>query len=251
MKGQQKYKNSFTTVFSVATVVDNNDPENSYRVKVRIDTIHDNFDDNELPWAARVAPAFMGFGNADIDHAVPEVGTKVLTMFVGNDPNSILYLGGLYKNNNATPSGDQYLGTYGMYTQKGEFIGIDKINYTFKMIYEGKIDISKIAEANISINGPMNVKVAGNIKIESDGNINIKSSGPTKVESDANVEIKSSGSTKIEASGTVDVKATGPATIESTAGVTVKGASQGMVNCFSCLPKCILTNANHVTNTAI
>ena len=108
MKTQAKNINVFTNPFSVATVVDNNDPENSYRVKVRVDIIHENIPDDQLPWAARVGPTFMGFGDADIDHAVPEVGTKVLTLFVANDPNSILYLGCLYKNNSATPSGDKY-----------------------------------------------------------------------------------------------------------------------------------------------
>lgn len=165
MKKQKKYSNSFSTSFNVATVVNNNDPENAYRVKVRIDLIHDNIPDDQLPWAARVGPTFMGFGNADIDHAVPEVGTKVLTIFIANDPNSILYLGTLYKNNSATPSGDPYLGSYGIYTQKGEFIGIDKINKTFKMIYEGKIDISKITEATISVNGAIKVK-AGNTTLD-------------------------------------------------------------------------------------
>ena len=177
MKNQRKVKNRFTTPFSVATVVDNNDPENSYRVKVRIDMIHDNISDENLPWAARVGPTFMGFGNADINHAVPEVGTKVLTIFIANDPNSILYLGSLYKKNPVTPTGDPYLGSYGIYTKKGEFIGIDKINTTFKMIYEGKIDISKITEATVSVSGAIKVK-AGNTTLDAatntvNGNVNI------------------------------------------------------------------------------
>ena len=168
MKTQAKNINVFTNPFSVATVVDNNDPENSYRVKVRVDIIHENIPDDQLPWAARVGPTFMGFGDADIDHAVPEVGTKVLTLFVANDPNSILYLGCLYKNNSATPSGDKYLGSYGIYTKKGDFIGIDKLSTTFKMIYEGKLDISKITQANISCQATRitgDVKIIGNLKV--------------------------------------------------------------------------------------
>lgn len=178
MKNNRINKNIFTNPFNVATVIDNSDPINSYRVRVRIDLIHDNIPDKDLPWAARVGPGFMGFGNADIDHAIPEVGTKVLTLFIANDPNSILYLGTLYKNNSATPSGGDYLGSYGIYTQNGEFIGVDKINKTLKMIYEGKIDISKITQATISINGPVTINansatitcktniIKGDVKIE-------------------------------------------------------------------------------------
>ena len=178
MKNATISTNIFTNPFNVATVVANNDPENAYRVKVRIDVLHDNISDADLPWAARVGPSFMGFGSADISHAIPEVGTKVLTIFIANDPNSILYLGSLYKKNSATPSNGQYLGSYGIYTQNGEFIGIDKINKTLKMIYEGKIDISKITQATISINGPITINansatitcktntIKGDVKIE-------------------------------------------------------------------------------------
>ena len=177
MKDTKINTNIFTNPFNVGTVVDNNDPTNSYRVRVKIDLIHDNIPNDKLPWAARVGPGFMGFGNADIDHAIPEVGTKVLTLFIANDPNSILYLGTLYKNNSATPSGDDYLGSYGIYTQNGEFIGVDKVNKTLKMIYEGKIDISKITQATISVTGEIKVKagsttldaatntITGNVKI--------------------------------------------------------------------------------------
>ena len=181
MKTLTNNKNIFTNPFNVATVVDNNDPQNNYRVKVRIDIIHNNIIDSELPWAARVGPTFMGFGDAEIDHAIPEVGTKVLTIFVANDPNSILYLGCLYKNNSATPGGDQYLGSYGIYTQKGEFIGVDKISTTFKMIYEGKLNISKIKQATISVDGPINVTATGPINIESSVMTTIKG-GPVTIE---------------------------------------------------------------------
>lgn len=221
MKDVKINSNKFTNPFCVATVVDNNDPQNSYRVKVRVDVIHDNISDGQLPWAARVGPTFMGFGSADIDHAVPEVGTKVLVMFLSNDPNSILYLGCLYKNNSATPSGGQYLGSYGIYTQNGEFIGVDKVSKTLKMIYEGKIDISKITQATISISGPVTVNISGSANV--------------KIGSSANVEV--SGAATLKASATTING--GPVTIE-------KGTIMG----FNCLQKCILTNTQHVSPTS-
>lgn len=157
MKDAKINDNFFSNPINVATVIDNNDPESNYRIKVKIDIVHDSVPNERLPWAARASSSFMGFGDADIIHSVPEVGTKVLILFVGNDPNSIIYFGSLYKKNSVTPSGDDYLGTYGIYTKKGEFIGIDKINTTFKMIYEGKIDISKITEMKINVDGPVTI----------------------------------------------------------------------------------------------
>lgn len=197
MKDAKLNTNKFTNPFSIGTVVDNNDPQNSYRVKVRVDIIHKNISDDKLPWAARVGPTFMGFGNADIDHAVPEVGTKVLVVFLSNDPNSILYLGCLYKNNSATPGGGDYLGSYGIYTQKGEFIGIDKVNKTLKMIYEGKIDISKITQASISVSGEIKVK-AGSTTLDAATNT---ITGDVKINGKLDVTGQITGDADIRAGG--------------------------------------------------
>jgi hypothetical protein len=139
MKNTRIKNNTFTNPFFIGTVVNNNDPEQAYRVTVRITPFHDALPDNNLPWAARVGPTFLGFGDSDIDHAVPEVGTKVLVMAVNNNPNSLLYLGSLYSKNKNAPSGDQYLNNYGLYTRNGEFIGVEKISNVFHMIWNGNL----------------------------------------------------------------------------------------------------------------
>lgn len=139
MKNNRKSNNYFSNPFSIATVVNNSDPENAYRVQVRIPVLHDSMPDKILPWAARVGPSFLGFGDADIDHAIPENGTKVLVLAVNNNPNSLLYLGSLYSKNSHTPSGGDYLGSYGIYTKNGEFIGVDKIKNVFHMLWNGDL----------------------------------------------------------------------------------------------------------------
>ena len=139
MKIERKQDNNFNNPFFVATVVNNNDPQKAYRVQVRIKSLHDNLPDNFLPWAARVGPAFLGFGNADIDHAVPENGTKVLVLAINNNSNSLLYLGSLYGKSSNAPSGDEYLNNYGIYTKNGEFIGVEKIKNVFHMIWNGDL----------------------------------------------------------------------------------------------------------------
>jgi len=139
MKLKRKQTNEFSNPFAIATVVNNNDPEKAYRVQVRIPVLHDNLPDNFLPWAGRVGPTFLGFGNADIDHSIPENGTKVLVLSVNNNPNSLLYLGTLYSKNTNSPSGDEYLNNYGLYTRNGEFVGVEKIKNVFHMIWNGDL----------------------------------------------------------------------------------------------------------------
>lgn len=138
----KKSEHTFENPFFIATVVDNNDPTYNYRIKVRLDILHDSVENKDLPWAGRVDTAFMGMSDtADLDHKVPEVGSKVLVIAVANDPNSLLYLGCLYRNTPQTPTSNNYLNTYGIYTQKGEFIGIDKIKNVFQMIWKGDLTL--------------------------------------------------------------------------------------------------------------
>lgn len=225
MKTQQ-FEHTFENPFFVATVVDNNDPTFNYRVKVRLDHLHDTIKDDALPWAAKLDSSFMGMNGSHSLHSVPEKGSKVLVIAVANDPNSLLYMGCLYKKSNSTPSGNDYLNSYGIYNSSGEFIKLDKVQKLLELVWSGKININNIKEMNITVNG--------------DVNLNAK-----------NINVKSSSAIKVEATSTIDIKSTGPTTVESTSGVIVKGASGGNINAFSCLTNCILTNAKHVTNMAI
>jgi len=152
MKDTRKQDHYFTNPFTIGTVVNNDDPEKAYRVRVRIPLIHDSIKDESLPWAARVGPTFLGFGDSDISHAVPEVGNKVLVLMVGNNPNSLLYLGTLYSKTQVAPSGSEYLNNYGIYTKNGEFIGVEKINNVFHMIWNGNLTFDVQGKIKIGSN---------------------------------------------------------------------------------------------------
>ena len=143
MKNTRTQYHTFSNPFFIGTVVDNNDPEHAYRITVRIPNFHDALLDKDLPWAMRMGPTFLGFDNdSTIDHAVPEVGSKVLVMAIDDNPNSLLYLGTLYSKNTNTPSNEEeYLNNYGIYTKNGEFIGVDKISNVFHMIWNGDLTL--------------------------------------------------------------------------------------------------------------
>lgn len=188
------YRNAPDSIFFVGTVEDNKDPEYNYRVKVRIAKLHpDSISKENLPWAARVDSALMGIGDEqDLKHSVPEIGTSVLVITVNGDANSLLYLGSLYKKTPQTPTNDQYTDSYGIYRKDGQFIGIEKINKIFKMLYDGDIEVNKINNISIKAKEKINIecesatikasssftidtpdtKITGNVEIQ--GNADIK-----------------------------------------------------------------------------
>ena len=186
-------KQTFTNPFFIGTVEDNKDPENNYRVKVRVDELHPSTISTEnLPWAAKVDSSFMGMSDsAPLNHNVPEIGSKVLLIAVANDPNSLLYIGILYHKTPQTPSGDSYGGSYGIYMSGGQFIGIDKINKAFQMIYEGHINIDKILDSTIKVTNGVNIECdkanikASSVKIDA-ANTNI--TGKLKIDNGLEVD---------------------------------------------------------------
>lgn len=167
MYSKIKSEHVFTNPFAIATVVDNKDPLYAYRVKIRLANLHDSVEDEDLPWAAKVDSSFMGVGNTDTLHSVPEVGSKVLVLFIGNDPNSIIYLGSLYKKGTSTPQNKDYLDTYGIYTKQGDFIGIDKIQKWFHMLWSGKVTLDIDGKVVANISSDLELNVDGKVKIGS------------------------------------------------------------------------------------
>ena len=191
MQGSLNISKKIENPLFVADVEDNQDPTFSYRIKVRIPGLHgDSISKDDLPWALRVDTAFMGTSEeGDLSHSVPEVGSKVLVLALGDDPNSLVYIGMLYKKSPQTPAGDDYGGTYGVYRKDGQFIGVDKIKKFFQLIFDGNLNIDKIHQATIKVSDKTEVtcplttilgdlEITGNIKVTGDvsitGNVSIK-----------------------------------------------------------------------------
>lgn len=199
MKSFVQTDSHFENPFFIGTVEDNKDPTNNYRVKVRINILHpDNITTDQLPWAAKVDSSFMGIDSSSILHSVPEVGSKVLVLAIGNDPNSLVYLGCLYKNTDSTPSGNDYLNCYGIYDKNGNYIKLDKIQKLFELIFEGKININKITEMNITVNGNVNLtapttNIKGNVDIN--GTLHVTQDISTDTEVKATIEVTAAKTT--------------------------------------------------------
>lgn len=182
---------TLTNPFFVGKVEDNNDPTGNYRIKVRIPKIHHaNIKTENLPWAAKLGQSFLGSGGSGSNHCVPEVGSEVLLIAVGNNLNSLIYIGILCHNESVTPSGEAYGGSYGIYMANGQFLGVDKVTQTLKLIYQGHIDIDQILDGKITISDKLDVTCP---KINIIGDIDIKGKVHVtgKILSDTEVQAKS------------------------------------------------------------
>jgi phage baseplate assembly protein gpV len=193
--------------FYIATVEDNADPNNSYRVKVRIPEVHpESITTEELPWAGKVDMSFMGTGDTqDIHHSIPEVGTQVLVLAIQNNINSLIYLGCLYRKTPQTPEGEQYGGTYGVYRKDGQFIGVDKITSIFKMLFDGDIEVDRVNNIKIKAKNEINIECSmANITAKND--INVKCNNATLV-ADKNINAECNNATvKVKETAKLDCK---------------------------------------------
>ena len=239
MRNLFKIDEHFECPFFIGTVEDNVDPTFNYRVKVRIDHLHpESVVTENLPWAARVDTAFMGVGDDQaLNHAIPEVGTQVLLLPVGHNINSLVYLGSLYKKTAQTPQNESYTDSFGIYMRDGQFIGIEKIQKLFQMLFDGDINIDKVQNATIKIANnisveckTVNVKVAEVVNVECN-TANVKAAESSTVECKS-ATVKASDSVtldtpntsctgKLNVSGTIDAGGN----ITSKAEVSANGGS--------------------------
>ena len=184
---------TLTNPFFIATVEDNNDPTGNYRVKVRIPQVHhENITTANLPWAAKLGQSFLGSGGSGSNHCVPEVGSQVLVIAVGNNLNSLIYIGILCHKESVTPSGGSYGGSYGIYMANGQFLGVDKITQTLKMIYQGHIDVDKIIDGKITISDKLDVTCP---KLNITGDVDIKGQLHISGQAVSDTEFKAKGVT--------------------------------------------------------
>lgn len=186
MQGFNKITKPLQTPFFIATVEDNNDPTFNYRVKVRIPDIHDSISTGDLPWAAKLDSSFCGMSDdGALNHCVPNIGSKVLILAVGDDLNSLIYLGSLYKKTSLTPTGDAYTGSYGIYNSGGQFIGVDKINKFFQLLYSGDVNLDLIENMTMNVSNAVTI-ICQNATVKASGNVTLDTP-TTNVTGDLNV----------------------------------------------------------------
>ncbi|AXY86115.1 putative tail protein [Escherichia phage vB_EcoM_IME392] len=164
-------------------VVDNNDPAQKCRVKVRVPGV---LDGDGIPWAIPIASAFLGDGESDRVE-IPEVGTEVSVSFPTGDQHFPFYTGRWHSKEVPEEFKENYPNRYGFKDSTGTVFYIDKVskevhfkhcsgfqfdidqeaNFTLTTPGGGKVDIAKaleiIAKEHIKLDTPL-VDGTGEIK---------------------------------------------------------------------------------------
>ncbi|MGQ7846057.1 type VI secretion system tip protein VgrG [Granulosicoccus sp. 3-233] len=206
------------------------DPDNAYRVQVRIPVLHD--DDNPVWARLSHAQASKGFGS----FYVPEIDDEVVVGFIDDDPTQAIVMGSLYSKVNEPP--------YDMLEPNDikAYVGRSKVKIEFDderkrvmietpgghrmtlddedkkvCVEDSHGNVMTLDDAGIRISSETDISIIArrDISLEAGGNVNVEAKGDIKAEG-----------INIEQSAKVGFKAKGGASAELSASgnTTVKGA---------------------------
>jgi uncharacterized protein involved in type VI secretion and phage assembly len=199
----------------VAIVTDNNDPNNTARVKLKFPWLDDSY---ESDWA-RLAQLGAGPNSGAV--WIPEVNDEVLVAFEHGDIRRPFVVGNLY---NGVDKPNEGSGLFdngkvkrrGFISRKGhKFIFFDDPNKA------GMAFISSDGKLKISLN-----ETNSEIHIESQGKIHVESQKDMIFESQANLNLKAGQGLKVEAGTNLDMKASSGATLDGGGQLEVKASGQ-------------------------
>lgn len=214
-------------------VIDNKDPKELGRVKIRIIGKYDDMDESTIPWAV---PDIGYLGSTYGNFIVPEIGTAVRGYFDNNDIHkpvfdSIAFHNTYVNNAKSKVTGEDYPNVMVlMQTDAGECLSINRANGETKFTHRSGVVIT------ITDTGTINIE-SGTANEDSPGAINLYSpKGDINISSDeANIKINTN-------KGNIEVNS------ENGDILLGKNSTKRLVNNF---PKCLVTGADHfigVTN---
>ena len=196
-----------------------NDPENEFRIKVKVPVINK---DDEGVWS-RLATPDAGNNRGIVFR--PEVGDEVIVGFINDDPRDSIVLGCLHSSKNAAPleaKDDNHEKGLVTRSEMKLMFNDDKKTFLISTPADNKIQLSE-DEKSILIQDQNGNKIEMNsdgITMESCKDIKIKATGDMKMEG-VNIEAKASASLKAQGSASSE--------LSSSATTTVKG-SMVMIN---------------------
>jgi uncharacterized protein involved in type VI secretion and phage assembly len=198
----------------MAIVTDNNDPNNTARVKLKFPWLDDSY---ESDWA-RLAQ--LGAGKNSGALWIPEVNDEVLVAFEHGDIRRPFVVGNLY-NGVDTPNEGTGLFDNGKVKRRGfisrkghKFIFFDDPNKAGVAIIssDGNLKISlneTNSEIHISSQGKVHVESQQDMTLESQANLNLKAGQNLKLEAGTDLKLKGSSGASLEGGSQVEVKASG------------------------------------------
>ena len=199
----------------MAIVTDNNDPNNTARVKLKFPWLDDSY---ESDWA-RLAQLGAGPNSGAV--WIPEVNDEVLVAFEHGDIRRPYVVGNLY-NGVDKPNEGSGLFDNGKVKRRG-FISRKGHKFIF---FD---DPSKAGMAFISSDGKLKISLNetnSEIHISSQGKVHVESQQDMTLESKANLNLKEQQGIKLEAGNSLDLKGTAGATLDGGPQLEVKASGQ-------------------------
>lgn len=152
-------------------VVDNDDPNKTGRVRVRVHCVFDDVTNSHLPWAVPCLPIFTGAGSGHGWFAVPEVNSEVFVFFEEGDFYQPVYFGEAVTGVHGHPEdGDvNYPNRRGFKTKAGHTIWMDdaadeiRVKHSVGSFFSMKSDILRMNHkgATIKIDDSGNIVISG------------------------------------------------------------------------------------------
>jgi len=122
-------------------VVDNVDPQQLHRVKIRIEELHgtaDDIPDENLPWAMHFRPSFLG-GNVDLSNAaIPRIDSEVIVTHIRGEIYQPAYMFELAHNNNRMSQAEEdYPESYVLRDSDGNFWHVNMEQDKLDILFNG------------------------------------------------------------------------------------------------------------------
>lgn len=201
MRLQDLKPQDLANITFACTVIDNKDPAQKARLRLRFPVIHDEVADKDLPWS-RALQNTNGLN-------VPQIGQVVYGSFDQGNLNSPCYGGNVISDNFFQGSpfvGEDYPDVRGFFDGEN-FIVWNKKKKKIVVKTSGDIDIEAAKTVTITSGAGTTVNVGANATFNVDGDTNISSGGNVNV-SGTDVNVSASGDANVTAGGMVNVSGT-------------------------------------------
>ena len=149
-------------------VIDNNDPEKLFRVKVRLSEMHSGRPNGEIPWSMQFLFSNQGHTNQIGSICIPVIGAKVLIMFPEDDEHDSYYIADYHdKSSQIQELLVDYPNVYGHIDASGNLWLVNTLRDTVTFIHVSG-SYTKYFQ-----NGDVEQGVAGNYYVKAIGSINL------------------------------------------------------------------------------
>lgn len=195
--------NSYDGMFFIGTVVDNVDPQQAERLRIRIPNLFgEETPDNELPWARPVKHRIQGPKQGVGTVAVPLVGSKMVVILQGGNPYSPLYLGGLMVAAEVPAVlKTNYPQRYGLVDERQNEIWVDTNTGDAEFKHYSGLKAHVFPNGKLEITGPNDLVMtfAGNGTLTIEGNLSMTVNGNTTLNAGGTVDVTASGTVTVVA----------------------------------------------------